>query len=209
MNNRAFNADCLPELAQYPDNYFDLLIADPPYGIGMDKNAGKSKSYTNKNWDNCPPPKEYFVEAMRVSKNQIIWGANHFISLIPYDSACWLVWDKRENIIPQRTFADLEMAWTSFTSPARMFRHYWDGFLQKNKEARIHQTQKPVKLYEWTLMNYAEPGQKILDTHLGSGSSRIAAYNLGFDFTGYEKDADHFTDQEKRFKEVTAQTTLF
>src|SRR5690606_38885294 len=151
---------------------------------------------------------EYFSELIRVSKNQIIWGANHFISRIPFDSPCWIFWDKDNGSV---SFADGELAWTSFDSAARKFRYRWSGMLQqdmKNKEVRVHPTQKPVALYKWLLKNYGNGGGKILDTHLGSGSSRIAAHDMGFDFWGYEIDADYFRDQEKRFRQHTSQLTL-
>jgi site-specific DNA-methyltransferase (adenine-specific) len=146
---------------------------------------------------------------MRVSKNQIIWGANHFIERIPYGSPCWIVWDKDNG---KSDFADCELAWTSFKKAVRKIKYRWHGMLQenmKNKEVRIHPTQKPVKLYEWLLLNYAQPGDVILDTHLGSGSSRIAAHNLGFDFVGFEIDKEYFDAQEKRYKEAIAQIKLF
>ena len=136
-------------------------------------------------------------------------GANHFISKIPFDSHCWIVWDKENG---ENDFADCELAWTSFESAVRKFEFRWAGMLQKNmknKEVRIHPTQKPVALYEWLLTNYAKEGDRILDTHLGSGSSRIAAYNLGFDFVGCEIDKEYFDKQEERFARHTAQTSLF
>ena len=159
--------------------------------------------------DKASPEKVYFDELKRVSKNQIIFGANYMTTKINADSSCWLVWDKENG---ENNFADCELAYTSFKTAVRKFAFKWQGMLQgdmKHKEERIHPNQKPVKLYEWILSNYAKPGDKILDTHLGSGSSRIAAYNLGFDFTGVEKDEFYFLEQEKRFKEYTAQGSLF
>jgi site-specific DNA-methyltransferase (adenine-specific) len=216
MKNEVFNMDCIEGMKQYPDNYFELAIVDPPYGINesgqTNKTRGKltkSKDYGNKNWDISSPDKLYFDELIRVSKNQIIWGANHFISKIPFDSSCWIVWDKDNG---ETDFADCELAWTSFNSAVRKFDFKWQGMLQgdmKNKELRIHPTQKPVKLYKWLLTNYAKKGDKILDTHLGSGSSRIAAYDLGFEFTGFELDKDYFEASEKRFQQHIAQLTLF
>lgn len=226
---QAFNMDCMEGMRQFPDKFFDLAIIDPPYGIGEDggsnhsrnkafgsksfgtKNTTKkviqAKKYTSKSWDNSSPSIYYFNELKRVSKNQIIWGANHFISSNPIDSSCWIVWDKDNS----GDFADCELAWTSFSSAVRKFKWRWNGMLQedmKNKEHRIHPTQKPVALYRWLLKNYAEPGMKILDTHLGSGSSRIAAHDMGFDFWGYELDKDYFEAQEKRFKLHTSQLTI-
>ena len=216
MKSEVFNMDCIEGMKQYPDNYFELAIVDPPYGINesgqTNKTRGKiakSKDYGNKNWDNNSPDSLYFNELIRVSKNQIIWGANHFISKIPFDSSCWIVWDKDNG---ETDFADCELAWTSFKTAVRKFDFKWQGMLQgdmKNKEFRIHPTQKPVKLYKWLLQNYAKEGDKILDTHLGSGSSRIAAYDLGFEFTGFELDKDYFEASEKRFQQHIQQLTLF
>ena len=199
------------------DKSFDLAIVDVPYGIGesSNDNAGrsclaKSKNYGKKDWDNEPPSDEYFKELIRVSKNQIIWGANHFISRIPYDSSCWLVWDKDNG---ENDFADCELAWTSFKTAVRKIKFKWHGMLQqdmKNKEIRIHPTQKPVGLYNWIYTNYADvKGLKILDTHLGSGSSAISAYYFDLNFVGCEIDKEYFDAMQKRYKEVTAQTKLF
>ena len=215
------NEDNMNLMKRYPDNYFDLAIIDPPYGIGMDgghiggegKNfigkKVKPKNYKKKDWDKNAPNKEYFDELIRVSKNQIIFGANHFISRLPYDSPCWIVWDK-ENF---GKFADCELAWTSFSTAVRQFKFKWAGFLQgygtANKEERIHPTQKPVRLYEWLLMNYAKEGDKILDTHLGSGSIAIASHNLGFDLVGCELDKEYYEAACKRLKRHQAQLTMF
>jgi site-specific DNA-methyltransferase (adenine-specific) len=200
-----------------PDKFYDLAIVDPPYGIGEDgrKNhtrscIAKSKDYSkNHKYDNKPPDKQYFTELLRISKNQIIWGSNHFISKIPLDSSCWIVWDKDNG---DNDFSDCELAWTSFETAVRKFKFRWQGMLQQNmkdKEMLIHPNHKPVALYKWLLRNYAKPGDKIIDTHLGSGSSRIACYDGGFDFVGYEIDKDYFEAQELRFKNHIAQTTLF
>lgn len=212
---KLLNMDCMELMAQYPDKYFDLAIVDPPYGIGEDgkKNhsrdkIAKAKKYTPKNWDKDSPDVEYFRELIRVSKNQIIFGANHFISKIPFDSSCWIVWDKENG---GSDFADCELAWTSFKSSVRKFTYRWNGMLQgdmKNKEIRVHPTQKPIKLYEWLLRNYAESGQKILDTHLGSGSSAIAAHRLGFDFVGCEIDKEYFDAAVKRFEAHKSQLMI-
>ena len=159
-------------------------------------------------WDNERPTKEYFDELMRISKNQIIWGGNYFADLLPATS-CWVVWDKDNGISYQ---ADCELAWTSFDTAVRKYKWRWWGLLQedmKNKEKRIHPTQKPVKLYEWILKNYANEGDKILDTHVGSGSSRIACHKMGFDFTGYEIDEEYWNAQEQRYKQFKKQLTLF
>jgi site-specific DNA-methyltransferase (adenine-specific) len=201
------NEDCMIGMARYPDKYFDLAIVDPPYGIGEDgsKNHTRGKLAIAKNYksfagnDISAPDINYFNELIRISKNQIVWGANHFINNIPYNSSCWIVWDKDNT----GDFADAELAYTSFKSAVRIFKFRWNGMLQQNmkdKEQRIHPTQKPVALYKWLLQNYAKQGDKILDTHLGSGSSRIAAFEMGFDFTAFEFDKEYFETQEKRYK---------
>lgn len=219
MENLAFNMDCMEAMRSMPDQCFDLAVVDPPYGIG--ESGRKNKSRTNLaeatdyspffGEDKEPPPVEFFTQLARVSKKQIIFGANHFISRLPppADTPCWIVWDKQNG---GSDFADFEMAWTSFNRAARIFRFRWAGMLQgnmKNKETRIHPTQKPVALYAWIFQHYAKPGDRILDTHLGSGSSRIAAWDAGLDFIGYEIDREYFDAQEKRFQQHTAQLTMF
>ena len=209
--------DCMELLKQTPDKFYGLCICDPPYGIGEsgDKNHSRTKLARAKDYkafsgnDKEPPPVGYFLELFRVSQNQIVFGANHFISRMPLDSSSWIVWDKENG---ENDFADCELAWTSFSGAVRQFTFRWAGMLQgnmSNKESRIHPTQKPVALYEWLLTHYAKQGDRILDTHLGSGSSRIAAYNLGFDFVGCEIDKDYFNAQEARFAAHTAQQSLF
>jgi site-specific DNA-methyltransferase (adenine-specific) len=225
------------------DNEFDLAIVDPPYGLGeAGKRSGSrgtkaqapkfwgtkntrgtaipSTQFAVKDWDNDPPSKEYFLELQRVSKNQIIWGANHFADRMNISSPCWIVWDK-DNF--DSNFADCELAhyhgdegeelaYASFGTAVRKFKFRWSGMLQgdmKNKEIRIHPTQKPVKLYEWILSKYAKPGQKVLDTHLGSASSAIAAYYFGVDFVGTEIDKEYFKESKERFEQQTAQSDLF
>jgi site-specific DNA-methyltransferase (adenine-specific) len=210
------NEDNMKLMGRYEDNHFDLAIVDPPYGINesgqTNKTRGKlaiSKDYGNKNWDKESPNKKYFIELKRVSKNQIIWGSNHFISKIPYDSSCWIVWDKDNG---ETDFADCELAWTSFKTSVRKFKWKWQGMLQqnmKNKEQRIHPTQKPVSLYKWLLKNYATEGDKILDTHLGSGSIAIACHDMGFDLTACELDTDYFNAAMKRIEDHKKQLTLF
>ena len=213
---KTINADCMDILPDMADNEFDLAVVDPPYGIGEDgkKNHSRSKiavssQYKSKDWDKQSMSQDYFKQILRVSKNQIIFGANHFISKIAIDSSCWIIWDKDNGATD---FADAEIAWTSFKSAVRIFKYRWQGMLQqnpKNKEIRIHPTQKPVALYKWILRTYAKKGEKILDTHLGSGSSRIAADDLGFEFLGIEKDNDYFIEQEQRFEKYKAQLKLF
>ena len=209
------NGDCMEHMSSLPDNAYDLAIVDPPYGIGEGggNNHSRCKLATSKNYkdfnDKKTMPKEYHDELRRVSNNQIIWGANHFISKIPYDSSCWIIWDK---INGNTDFADCELAWTSFQSAARLFRFQWQGMLQgnmKNKEHRIHPTQKPVALYKWLLKNYAKPGDKILDTHGGSGSICIACHDMGFDLDWVELDADYYKSAVERFNLHTAQGSLF
>ena len=220
----AFNMDCLEAMRQMEDNAFDLAVVDPPYGIGVQSMnftksgarvvartvAAKRRDYRRTDeWD-IKPPQEYFDQLFRVSKKQVIWGGNYF-QLPP--SKGFLIWDKRGIEEMSNDFADCELAWLSpGLGVARVFRFVWNGMLQgdmKNKEERFHPTQKPVALYKWILSKYAKPGDKILDMHLGSGSSRIAAYDLGFDFVGYEIDKVYFDKQEERFAKHTAQLDLF
>ena len=201
--NQITNEDCMDLMARYPDNHFDLAIVDPPYGIGVDGGIGggvlaRKSDFKKKNWDNESPDKNFFDELLRVSKNQIVWGANHFISKIPYDSSCWVVWNK---INGDNNFADCELAWTSFKTAVRKFDFRWQGMLQGNmgykKEGKIHPTQKPVKLYEWLLKNYAKEGDKILDTHMGSGSIAIACHYMDFDLTACELDKEYYEGNRK------------
>ena len=202
-------------MKEFPDKYFDLAIVDPPYGIGEngDKNHTRSKLAEAKNYkafsgnDIEPPDKEYFEELFRVSKNQIIWGANHFISKMPFDSSCWVVWDKDNT----GNFADCELAWTSFDSAVRKFKYRWNGMLQENmkdKEYRIHPTQKPVALYEWLLNRYAKPNDIILDTHVGSASSLIACHNTNHKFVGFELDEYYYKVSKQRLDTAMAQMRL-
>ena len=220
MRNVVYNMDCMKGMKEYPDKYFDLAIVDPVYGDvtrgGYMKNQGRSTTtekridYPLALWEQEKTGKDYFDELFRVSKNQIVWGGNYFTEEIHKDSQCWICWDKYR--APGVAFADGELAWTSFNRSLKIFRYKWDGFLQadmKNKEKRIHPTQKPVALYEWLLNNFAVEGDMILDTHVGSGSSRIACYNLNFDFVGYEIDETYFKDQEKRYEAHTRQLRLF
>jgi site-specific DNA-methyltransferase (adenine-specific) len=199
--NQLYNMDCLEAMKQFPDKYFELAIVDPPYGIGAGKEKPHNgwKDYGIKQWDNKSPDKEYFDELFRVSQNQIIWGANHFISKIPLDFSCFLICDKG-----QRDFslADGEMAWTSFKKAARFFDYSRSQALQ---EGKIHPTQKPIALYKWLLMNYAKQGDKILDTHVGSASSLLACYDMGFDYIGFEIDKDYYNMAQKRIEENKAQ----
>lgn len=196
--------DNIELMAQYPDNHFDLAIVDPPYGIGVKTNMGRRSGVKNDNprakWDSKPPSAEYFIEMMRVSKNQIVWGANHFISLMPMDSSCWIVWDKKFS--NEVSFASAELAWTSFDSVCKKF------VMSPNQDSRIHPTQKPVKLYEWLLANYAEKGMKILDTHMGSGSIAIACHYAECYLTACELDRDYYRKACKRIERETSQTAF-
>ena len=155
-----------------------------------------------------PPNEKYFNELFRVSKNQIIWGANHFISKMPFNSSCWIVWDKDNG---NNDFADCELAWTSFSTAVRKIKYRWNGMLQQNmkhKENRIHPTQKPVALYEWLLNSYAKPGDIILDTHVGSASSLIACYRTNHSYVGFELDKHYYDLSKKRLDAEMAQMRL-
>ena len=219
MTNESYNMDCMEYMAGIEDNFFDLAIVDPMYimpkcyyspgseksgktGVNRKhiKQAIKLSGTTPIGWD-------YLKEIQRVSIHQIIWGINTF-KFAGYTPGR-IVWDKKNDA---SSFSDCEIASSTFHVGIKIFRYRWSGFLQenmKNKEKRIHAFQKPVALYKWLLTKYAKPGDTILDTHLGSGSSRIAAYDMGFDFTGIELDLDYFNDQEERFKNHIAQGALF
>jgi site-specific DNA-methyltransferase (adenine-specific) len=195
--------DCMEAMKSFPDKFFELAIVDPPYNIVSQQRRGIGSridaSGKMNDWNNAKPPKEYFDELFRVSKNQIVWGANNFA--MP-ESEYFIVWNKMQTV---DNFASAEYAWTNVKMPAKVFNY---SIHQHNadKGEKIHPTMKPIVLYQWLLKNYAKPGDKILDTHLGSGSSRIAAYKMGFDFWGYEIDRDYFEAQEKRFKQATPLT---
>jgi len=205
------NEDNMELMSRYEDNHFDLAIVDPPYGINISKtgNVGggklaKVKDYGKKEWDNNIPNKSYFEELKRISKNQIIFGGNYMIEHLK-NTPCFLIWDKNNT----GNFADAELAWTSFKSATKIFKSTWNGMLQhdmKNKE--INPTQKPIRLYEWILMNYAKKGDKILDTHLGSGSIAIACHNLGYDLTACELDKEYYEAAIKRIKEHQSQLRI-
>ena len=193
-------------LKEFKDNQFDLAIVDPPYGIGMDGGNVGYKGFNNfkkKGWDKTKPEDFYFIELFRVSVNQIIWGGNYFG--LPH-TRCFLVWDKGEGFY-NRTYAECELAWTSFDKNTRKYKR--DPLAKGDYKGKIHPTQKPVKLYEWLLMNYAKEGDKILDTHLGSGSIAIACHNLGYDLEGYELDTEYYEAAKKRLKEHQSQTRMF
>ena len=203
--NNLYNMDCMEAMKEMPDNYFELAIVDPPYGLGdaVVNSGGRFKKYKNKNgnWDNKPPNEKYFKELIRVSKNQIIWGGNYFIDKLK-PTKCFLIWDKER---PQGvSFASSELAWTSFDRVVKTFYMRPQG--QKD---RFHPTQKPIKLYKWLLANYAKEGDKILDTHVGSASSLIACHDLGFDYMGFELDKDYYKAAKERLEKHTAQMNLF
>jgi site-specific DNA-methyltransferase (adenine-specific) len=208
MGLQITNEDNMELMARYEDNHFDLAIVDPPYGIDWmnqvkSPNKGKNwKQYENKEWDKEIPNKEYFTELFRISQNQIIWGGNYMIEYL-YSTPCLIIWDKMQEF----SGAVFETAWTSFTSPSKAFRmSRVEAYCNQDK---IHPTQKPVKLYEWLLMNYAKEGDKILDTHLGSGSIAIACHNLGFELTACELDKDYYEAALKRIEQHQAQQRLF
>jgi len=208
------NEDCVDLMARYPDNHFELAIVDPPYGIGADKknstnikqtpnSACIGTNYGNQDWDSSIPKAEYFNELKRVSKKQIIWGGNYFGLIGGY-----LYWNKN---VTMPTYSTGELAWLSWINKIDYFDFTWHGMLQddmKKKEFRIHPTQKPVKLYKWLLENYAQPGDNILDTHMGSGSIAIACHYMGFDLTACELDKDYYDAAMKRIKEETAQLSF-
>lgn len=229
--NKIINADCLEVMRGMPDKCVDLVLTDPPYGIGesMGKNrsrgsaAGANKWKGSRNttgvgvastdfgfsqWDNEIPSHDYFKEIFRVSRNQIIFGGNYYSEYLR-NSSCWIVWDKDNGTTD---FADCELAWTSFKSAVRKFKYMWNGMLQENmseKEIRIHPTQKPVTLFEWILNKYSEPGQIILDPFLGSGTTAAACINLNRQFIGIEISPDYCRLAEERIRRATAQTRMF
>lgn len=195
-----YNMDCMELLRQTPDKYYDLCVVDPPYGIGISSNPVRQQ-HDKKQWDNAIPKADYFSQLMRVSKNQIIWGGNYFLDYLGASQG-FVIWDK---VQPQDfSLAMCEFAWSSIQSPAKMWKR--SVLAERNK---IHPTQKPVDLYEWLLTNYAKSGQTILDTHLGSGSSAIAANNLGFELVGCELDADYFASACQRIENAQRQVSLF
>ena len=223
MESIVHHADCMDIMAQYPDKYFDLAVVDPPYGINFDGTtsvkgkAGKASTFSNKQhhekkgWDNKIPSVQYFAELQRISKNQIIWGGNYFADLLPAKKG-WIFWDKKITNANNTNFSDGELAWTSFDCILRRFTYDWIGFGYLNNqqsEKKIHPTQKPIKLYDWIYKNYLPKGGNVIDTHLGSGSNRIAADKAGnINFVGCELDKEYFDAQEKRWNNYKAQLTI-
>lgn len=219
---KLLNMDCMEYMRDCGDNEFDLAIVDPPYFEGPNKpNFYRNGKFSStlapageyqkiENWD--VPKWDYFAELKRVSKHQIIWGANHFASNFDSSSSSWIVWDKDNGT---SSFADAELAYTSHSTAVRIFKYRWNGMIQgysgnkQKNEKRIHPTQKPIKLYEWILQKYAKPNQRILDTHLGSGSSAIAAHYFGCDFVGIEIDENYYKSALSRFNDSTAQIDMF
>lgn len=199
--NELYLMDCMDGMQQIPDDYFELCICDPPYGIDINS-SGRLGHYggRGKKWDSEIPNDAYFKELFRVSKNQIIWGGNYF-NLPP--TRCFIIWDKKqpENV----SFASCEYAWTSFDASAKTF--YLSPM--NVQDERIHPTQKPVRLYKWILSRYAKPGDKILDTHVGSASSLIACEDLGFEYIGFEIDKDYYNAAQERMKAFKAQVSMF
>ena len=206
-----FNADNLEIMRGFKDNEFDLAIVDPPYGIKINMNMGRKKGerkkHVEKDWDNGIPPQEYFDELFRVSVNQIVWGGNYFP--LPLTKA-WIFWDKE---VPDGvSFADGELAWTSFDKTLVKAKVPYSGFV--GSEGKIHPTQKPVALYDWLLKHYAEPNQKILDTHLGSGSIAIAIEKanrldkMNLQFVGIEIDKEYYEKALNRIEQYCRQGTL-
>lgn len=224
-----YNEDCMQGMKRYPEKYFDLAIVDPPYGIGASRytyelgstQLAPTKAFGYKgnrlrgggtlkdraiqadtSWDAEPPTKEYFDELRRVSKNQIIWGGNYFDLPPTRGIVCW---DKEQ---PFENFSGWEMAWTSFDSPAKIFHYSNAGFQRKDKDVRIHPTQKPVALYKWLLTQYAKQGDIILDTHCGSASSLIACEDLGFDYVAFEIDETYYKESKERLERHRQQVSI-
>ncbi len=212
------NQDCMIGMASFPDKWFDLAVVDPPYGIGMggSLNVNSKTNYVDKEWDLSIPNDLYFRELSRVSVNQIVWGGNYYPYL--WSNACrgFICWNKLNH---HDNRADIEFAWTSFDKLSRYFEYMWDGNRYGTRDniqgvgmpsLRIHPTEKPTPLYDWIYKNYLPQGGKVIDTHLGSGSNRIAAHKAGnIEFTGYEIDKDYYEASEKRFTQYIAQTKLF
>jgi len=203
------NMDCMDYMRECEDNQFNLSIVDPPYGLGIDgqkenKKGKKSdrREHLRKGWDKAIPEAEYFRELKRISKNQIIWGGNYFVKHLDEGHKGWVVWDKAQHGL---TMSDCELAYSSFDCPTRIFTQNRVILLQ---EGTTHPTQKPIKLYEWLLKNYAKENDKIFDSHLGSGSSAIACDKMGFDFVGIEIDKEYFDAASKRLKEHQDQFKL-
>jgi len=214
--NTIIEGDCLEVMCDIPDKSIDLVLTDPPYGIGESGSKNHSRGclasttkFKELNWDNEIPSKEVFDEMMRVSKHQIIFGGNYFLEYL-YNTSCFIVWDKDNG---KTDFADCELAWTSFKTATRKFKWKWQGMLQENmgerKEKRIHPTQKPLQLFKWILNNYTEEGQTILDPFAGSGTTAIACHDLKRNFICIEKELEYVAISQKRLDEARMQLSLF
>lgn len=202
--------DCMDYMRTVPDKHFELAIVDPDYGIGENwKKDRHSKFYThNSTYKNKDIPKqEYFAELFRVSQRQIIWGGNYYTNFLPPRNS-WIIWDKNRRYEDSH-MAEAELAWHSMNVPARIVKITWNGCIRDEKRYGKHPHEKPTSLYKWTLKNYAQPGDKIIDTHMGSQSSRIAAYDMGFDYWACELDKDYFDDGNKRFEFFKSQLKIF
>ena len=203
--NRLYLMDCMDGMRDFPDKHFELAICDPPYGININMNMGRKKGrrrdHAEKRWDNEAPNQEYFDELFRVSRNQIIWGGNYF--RLPITKS-WIFWDKEVPV--GVSFADGELAWTSFEKTLIKARIPYSGFI--GSAGKIHPTQKPIALYKWLLKNYAKKGDKILDTHVGSASSLIACEDMGYEYIGFELDEDYFNAATKRLNDFKAQVRM-
>ena len=213
-NIELIHDDCMNVMAKYPDKYFELAICDPPYGIGQYwMKSKRTNNYGHHSWNDNSPGEDYFHELFRVSKNQIIWGANYFCHYLPMSNS-WLIWDKNRN--SDKTFmSEAELAWTSLNIVMKIIKITWNGFNKAGTHSNIpankniHPCQRPVQLYMWQLQRFAKPAFKLLDTHLGSGSSAIAAYDFGCDFVGCEIDKKYFEAAKKRFETHKMQQVLF
>jgi len=209
-SSEVYLEDCVTALKRYADNHFDLAIVDPPYMDGDNKalnTLGTNRTKYNIETFNIAPKQDYFDELFRVSKNQVVWGGNYFTDFLPV-SRCWLMWDKIQDL---EQFSDFELAWTSFDKVAKKYTKVSKGGFLTNGtiDQKIHPTQKPVGLYSWIMKKYAKEGDLILDTHIGSGSSRIAASLGGFNFVGFEISEEYYEKQEKRFNDFKSQLRLF
>ena len=212
--NQIINADCMDVMKDIPDKYFELAIVDPPYGINLTgknviKNKSDSDNIFNTEWDSYMPDENYFIQLKRISINQIIWGGNYFLDMLGYCKAP-IVWDKLNG---DSLYADGEMAWTSNGLPKnlKIWRHQWCGCFKASERdgIKIHPAQKPVALYRWLLQNYAKPGDKIIDTHSGSGSCAIACHLEKHDFLAIEKDYDYWKASVERYETEISQGKLF
>jgi site-specific DNA-methyltransferase (adenine-specific) len=194
------HGDCLDYLRSLPDNAIDLLLTDPPYGIDIAKRGyvGNGTNFSKKAWDSKRPTQEYFFEMLRVSRNQIIWGGNYFADYLP-PSRCWLVWYKRDNL-PVLSFADCELAWTSFDRTAMVFNCRWYGFVKDSREKKMHPAQKALAVMEWCIEEFSHEGHTILDPFLGTGSTGVAAKRLGRSFIGIERDREYVALAHERLR---------